>query len=356
MLLDALMPEMDGFALAEQIKRDPELAGATIMMLSSADRSGDAARCRELGVACYLRKPIKQSDLFDAILTAAGRRPVRAAGAAPPGDGLAGPAQRRCASCWRRTTRSTRSWPSRRLQKRGHTVVVAGNGREALAAFEREAFDLVLMDVQMPEMDGFEATAAIRRARDRRPGGHVPIVAMTAHAMKGDRERCLAAGMDAYVSKPLRVDELFEAIARLVPAAERRRPRRRAPAPAADERPAEAVFDPAAALARVEGDRELLRKMIGLFFAQAEKLLPEIRGAGERGDGKALERAAHKLKGSMGSFGAAVRPRPPGGWRSWAATANSSGPRKPSPIWNARWPASEKHWRHSSRRDAACAS
>jgi len=158
--------------------------------------------------------------------------------------------------------------------------------------------------VQMPEMDGFAATAGIRE-REKATGGHVPIVALTAHAMKGDRERCLAAGMDAYLTKPLRVQELFEAIARLVPGADKA-----VAGPASDgteaanKRPTEAVFDLAAALTRVEGDRNLLRKLIGLFLAQAQKLLPEIRSAGERGDGKALERFAHKLKGSMGSFAA----------------------------------------------------
>ena len=153
----------------------------------------------------------------------------------------------------------------------------------------------------MPEMDGFAATAAIRE-REKATGGHIPIVALTAHAMKGDRERCLAAGMDAYVSKPLRVEELFDAIARLFPAADV--PASNGP-PADNGQVAEPAIDLAAALARVEGDRELFREMIGLFFAQAQKLLPEIRGAGERRDGKALERAAHKLKGSLGSFGAA---------------------------------------------------
>jgi len=190
------------------------------------------------------------------------------------------------------------------LQKRGHTVVVACDGREALAAFEREFVDLVLMDIQMPKMDGFAATAAIRE-REKATGGHVPIVALTAHAMKGDRERCLAAGMDAYVTKPLCVEELFKVIARVLPVAgELVAVPANNGTPAANGRPTEAAFDLTTALARVEGDRKLLGKMIGLYFAQAKKLLPEIRGAGERGDGKALERAAHKLNGSLGGFGA----------------------------------------------------
>jgi PAS domain S-box-containing protein len=304
-LLDACMPEMDGFAVAEQIRRDPELAGATVMMLSSADRAGDASRCRGLGVACYLRKPVTQSELFDAILTAMGAVPLDEG--ASPRASLAGAVQgrRSLRVLLAEDNEVNQLLAVKTLQRRGHTVVVAADGHEALAALESEAVDLVLMDIQMPGMDGFAATAAIRE-REKLTGGRVPIVALTAHAMKGDRERCLAAGVDAYVSKPLRVEELFEAISRLLPADAEAVP---APAgsgpPAASGRPTEAVSDLAAALNRVEGDRRLLGKMIGLFLAQAQRLLPEIRGAGERGDGKALERAAHKLKGSMGTFGAA---------------------------------------------------
>ena len=305
-LLDAIMPELDGFAIAEQIKRDPELASATIMMLSSADRNGDASRCRGLGVACYLRKPITQSELFDAILTALGAVPLDEQQAHQNAVAQVVQAQRSLHILLAEDNEVNRLLAVKTLQKRGHTVVVAGDGREALAVFERESVDLVLMDIQMPVMDGFAATAAIREL-EKATGGHTPIVALTAHAMKGDRERCLVAGMDAYVSKPLRVEELFEIIARLVPVALPAGavpPSIGAPVPAVNERRVEGAFDPDWLLARVEGDRELLRKMIGLFCAQASKLLPDIRGAGERGDGQALERYAHKLKGSMGIFGA----------------------------------------------------
>jgi two-component system, sensor histidine kinase and response regulator len=303
-LLDAFMPDLDGFAVAEQIKRDPELAAATIMMLTSADRSGDVARCRELGVACYLRKPITQSELFDAILTAMGAAPLEQQDSPLIAEAGDWEGQRPLRILLAEDNEVNQALALKILQKRGHTVVMAGDGREALAAFERETVDFVLMDIQMPEMDGFAATAAIRE-REKGTGGHVPIVALTAHAMKGDRERCLAAGMDACVTKPLRVEELFAAIARFVPAEATAVPASDEPlVPAANGRSTEAVFDLAAALVRVEGDGELLRKMISLFFAQAQKLLPEIRSAGERGDGKALERFAHKLKGSMGSFGA----------------------------------------------------
>jgi len=195
------------------------------------------------------------------------------------------------------------------LQKYGHSVVVAGDGYEAIRIIGSQPIDLVLMDIQMPNMDGFAATSAIRE-RENATGGHIPIIALTAHAMKGDRERCLAAGMDAYVSKPLRAQELLHAIALLLPAI----PAAQIPSPGPKEQATIAdvsdpgifdpgIFDPASALARVEGDRELLLKMVRSFFAQSDRVLSEIRAAVEHGDGKALERAAHKLKGSIGSFG-----------------------------------------------------
>jgi CheY-like chemotaxis protein len=182
----------------------------------------------------------------------------------------------------------------RLLEKRGHSVAVAGNGREALAALGRERFDVVLMDVQMPEMDGFETTAALR-ARERDAGTRVPVVAMTAYAMKGDKERCLAAGMDGYISKPLRPRDLFEAVEGLVAA------------DGGGEPPAdgsEAAFDPAVALARVGDDRALLKELIGLFLGECPRWLAAIREAIRQGDAGELRRAAHSIKGTVGTFGA----------------------------------------------------
>jgi two-component system sensor histidine kinase/response regulator len=212
-LLDGQMPEMDGFSLAERIKRDPELVGATIMMLTSAGHLGDAARCRELGISAYLVKPIRQGELLQAIC-----------------DVLNLSTQKKAPLVTRHTLRESRNRSRvllaednpvnrtlavRLLEKRGYIVSPACNGREALGALEKEDFDIVLMDVQMPELDGFGATAAIREM-ERLTGRHIPIVAMTAHALKGDEERCLSAGMDAYVSKPIRTIELFATIERLL--------------------------------------------------------------------------------------------------------------------------------------------
>ena len=179
------------------------------MMLTSSGQYGDSARCRELGVAAYLTKPITPSDLLQAIYGAL-ERPGADVLAAPghvPGRLLA----QSSTCCSPRTIRSISGWPSACSPGAGTRVVVAKNGREAISALERETFDVVLMDVQMPEMGGFEATAAIR-AREREKGGHVRIVAMTAHAMKGDRERCLAAGMDDYLAKPAESRALFAVI------------------------------------------------------------------------------------------------------------------------------------------------
>jgi PAS domain S-box-containing protein len=211
-LIDAHMPEMNGFELAARIKETPELAGATIMMLSSAELTGEAARCRELGVTAFLTKPIRQSELLDTILLALGARSPDAPAVRRPESHTPG---------WRlhvllaEDNAVNQRLAARLLERRGHTVVVAANGREAVAAYERDAFDLVLMDVQMPEMDGFEATAAIRE-RERADGSHVPIVALTAHAMRSDEERCLRAGMDAYIAKPIQPAMLIETIERLV--------------------------------------------------------------------------------------------------------------------------------------------
>jgi signal transduction histidine kinase/DNA-binding response OmpR family regulator len=208
-LTDMHMPKMDGFTLIERIRQRPELSTATIMMLTSAGHRGDAARCQELGVAAYLLKPIRQSELREAIARVLGAREQD--GAIPLITRFSLQDARE-PSAFLRVLLAEDNLVNQRLavrllEKRGHRVVVAGNGREALQALEKDSFDLVFMDVQMPEMDGLEATAAIRE-RETRSGLHQPIIALTAHAMKGDREKCLAGGMDGYLTKPIRPQEL----------------------------------------------------------------------------------------------------------------------------------------------------
>ncbi len=220
LLIDAHMPDVDGFALAERIQNNPQLTGLTMIMLTSGGQHGDAARCRRIGVAAYLTKPVSQSELREAVLR------------------VTGTSSRQFPLVTRHSLREARSRESAEsgglrvllaednavnqvlavtlLKKMGNEVVVAANGMEALAAIEEQAFDLVLMDVQMPEMDGFEATAALRKREDEQ-GGHLPVIAMTAYAMRGDRERCIAARMDGYVSKPIKRPALAEAIQNALP-------------------------------------------------------------------------------------------------------------------------------------------
>jgi CheY-like chemotaxis protein len=215
MLLDAQMPGMDGFTLAARLKDNPTLVGATILMLSSPDRSGDAARCRALGLPMYLTKPIVQADLRKAIMTVL-RSPAHDERPAPSVPDTAPSSSRQgLRILLAEDNVVNQTLAVRMLEKRGHRVEVVGTGKAALAVLAQRSFDLVLMDVQMPELDGFEATAAIR-ARERDSGDHLPIIAMTAHAMKGDQERCLAAGMDGYVAKPMKAEDLFAAIDRLL--------------------------------------------------------------------------------------------------------------------------------------------
>jgi two-component system, sensor histidine kinase and response regulator len=209
-LLDGQMPEIDGFTLAQQIQDHPELVRTAIMMLTSADHIGDATLCRKLGISAYLVKPVRQSELLNLICRSLQQIPLSEGEIPKVRDApwLAdGPARVLVAE----DNMVNQTLARRLLEKRGYTVTVVGDGRAALTAFSRECFDIVLMDVQMPGMDGLEATAAIRQL-EQTAGAHVPIVAMTAHAFKGDQERCLAAGMDAYISKPIRQQELYSTI------------------------------------------------------------------------------------------------------------------------------------------------
>ena len=299
-LLDGQMPEMDGFSVAAQIKRHSHFADAAIVMLTSSGQPDDTARCRELGVAAYLTKPVMQAELLEAILTALGQ-------ASPPPERrplIEDRAPRQIAGKPRillaEDNAVNQKLAVHLLEKHGYTVTVTANGREAVMAFERESFDLILMDVQMPEVNGFEATAAVR-ATERATGRRIPIIAMTAHAMKGDRERCLAAGMDGYVAKPIQAQALFAAIESLLPASTQNAAETAAKAETAASKPS-GVMDLDAVLNRLGGDHELLAEMASLFLEDGPRILRETRAAITRRDSKALERAAHTLKGSASNF------------------------------------------------------
>jgi two-component system, sensor histidine kinase and response regulator len=292
-ILDAHMPEMDGFAVAERIRSDSTFSSATLMMLTSTSHQDDLAKCRELGVGAYVTKPLRQSELLDAVMIALGRT------VNVPDDEPASPAApdqgRRLRILLAEDNPVNQKLAVGILTKRGHSVRVAQDGREAVEAAEREPFDLVLMDVHMPEMGGFEATGMIRQ-RERIHGGHLPIVALTARAMTGDRERCLEAGMDDYLTKPVKVRALLGIIDRLVPQS--------APVAAEAEDPAGSPFEDRVLHERFDGDLELLRVVAGTFLESTPPLLIEMRQAVAAASPASITRIAHRLRGSLANFGA----------------------------------------------------
>jgi signal transduction histidine kinase/DNA-binding response OmpR family regulator len=287
-ILDGMMPEMDGFMVVEQIREHAELSGATVMMLTSGMPPGAAARCTELGVASYLTKPVTQAELIDAILIAiGGATEIENVATIIPTAGT--PTSLRILIA--EDNQINRAVAAGILAKRGHSLVHAGNGREAVDAVARETFDVILMDVQMPEMDGFEATRLIR-AFEEGTGRHTRIVAMTAHAMAGDRERCLAAGMDDYVSKPLRKENLVQALSGADVAAIK------------DEKETTFVYDREEMLSQCEGDEGLVSELVSIFQENTPQIVRSIGEAIEQQDAPALAGSAHKLLSSLGAFGA----------------------------------------------------
>jgi CheY-like chemotaxis protein len=295
-LVDAHMPEMDGFTLAEQIIGMKEFRSTPIIMLTSAGQPGDARRCRELGFAAYLCKPVTQSELLDSVFSAL-RNSAKNDDESPK---VSKP----------QTVRSedrsfhvllaednvvNQTLASHLLEKRGFHITIVGDGNQALAAIDRQRFDLVLMDIQMPAMDGLEATQSIR-SKEAATGKHLPIIALTAHAMKGDRERCIAAGMDAYISKPIRSKELFDTIETLLTG-------RSAETEAAEVRSAgDAVFNEALLLERTDGSAEICDLLVQSFIRERPKHDAALRLALQQQDSKAVAVAAHGLKGAVANF------------------------------------------------------
>jgi two-component system, sensor histidine kinase and response regulator len=296
-LTDCMMPEMDGFELAGRINKDPRLAPSTIIMLTSAGERGDASRCIKTGIAAYLLKPIKQSELLFTLSRVL----------LQPGAGETKPSlitrhsiretRRRLRILLAEDNVVNQKLASRMVERMGHTVVVAEDGKKALDFLEREDFDLILMDLQMPEIDGLETTRIIRDL-EKPTGKRIPIIAMTAHAMQGDKDRCLQSGMDGYISKPITAQDLFETIENIVSAAGSEEKLAQA---TANER---VIVDKNQILDRVGGDIELLGEVIALFIDDYPQTLSEIRGAIHKGDPDSLGRAAHTLKGAVSNFGA----------------------------------------------------
>jgi signal transduction histidine kinase/CheY-like chemotaxis protein len=288
-LLDALMPEMDGFELARQIAQREDLAGATIMMLTSSGRHDEVHVCRDLGISACLTKPIASTDLYAAICSALGAH----AAPAPPGDTRRPVSPIPSSSQPRRVLLAEDNVVNQRvatglLGRRGHDVTVVANGQDAVDAVARERFDLVLMDLQMPIMGGLEATRLIRERERQTSSPRVRIVAMTAHAMSGDRERCLAAGMDGYLSKPTEPQTLFDEV------------EGRAASTAGTEGP----IDEADLVRRLHGDSALAAEIVRLFAEECPVLLDSLRHALDRRDAAAVRRTAHTLKGAAGAASA----------------------------------------------------
>ncbi|HTM58103.1 MAG TPA: response regulator, partial [Candidatus Udaeobacter sp.] len=312
-IVDYHMPEMDGMTLTERIRTMPDVSSSTVMMLTSGGQNGDAARCRELGLAAYLTKPITQKTLHQFVSQVVGGRPAREN--THPTDSRKEPSPMTPASSPPGADRSplrvllvednavNQKLAMTMLEKRGHTVTVAGDGQEALDQLARGTFDVVLMDVHMPRMGGFEATQAIR-GRERQSGGHLPIIALTALAMTGDREQCLKAGMDGYVSKPISSSDLFGTLDRLFP---NRSGNHSMPRTAVSPRSKShgRVIDPAKLEANLEGDADMMRDIVETYVRDQPQREREMQDALAKGDAPTLARAAHTVKGLLLTLGAA---------------------------------------------------
>jgi PAS domain S-box-containing protein len=304
-LLDARMPGTDGLAVAESIRRSPVLSQSRIILLTSDDLRGDLARYRELGIAACAMKPVPQEELLEIIYrvlsrpdpadVAVDRRDLIAA--EDPTAATAAPPARRLRVLVAEDNHFNQQLVEHLLRRRGHEVRVADDGREALAALGQDHLDLMLLDVHMPGCDGFQVIEALRQ-REQATGGHLPVIALTARAMPSDRERCLKAGMDDFLAKPVGAAELFRVMDRVLagrPAAE--------PEPTALGRP-ETLLDPATLLAACDDDPTLLRELIEVFQADTPVALARVREAVRERDAPRLREAAHRLRGLLSTFSA----------------------------------------------------
>jgi two-component system sensor histidine kinase/response regulator len=292
-LVDVDMPDVNGFELCEQIRLLPRTANSTIVMLGSVALRQDELRCRELGVALYLTKPINPKELQIAIkfLIGGKHKSENLRGGSPKeriGEG------KTLRILLAEDNIVNQEVAVSLLTRRGHSVAVAMNGQIALSLLEREPFDLVLMDVQMPVMDGFQTTAAIRKA-EMQSHAHLPIIAMTAHAMKGDSEKCLAAGMDSYISKPINIKILVHEIDRVVPD-------KALTKPALPSLSTGRLVNLQELMLQVDGDLDLLRTMVSLFMVEAPASMAAMRNAVESNNAESLSRLTHTLKGMVGNF------------------------------------------------------
>lgn len=291
-LLDAHMPEMDGFAVAEVIKDNPHLVPS--IMLTSSGISGDGTRCRELGISACLTKPVRQMDLADTmerVLRLNGYAKIDSdKGSVTEGSPEISGFKNKARILLAEDNKVNQTLVAILLHKMGWEVETAVNGQEALDIWQSQRLDLILMDLQMPEVDGLEATRRIREA-EKSSGSHIPIVALTAHAMKGDRERCLEAGMDDYLPKPIQPQMLYGVVNRLLFEGDR----------SLLSSPEE--FDPDVLLELVSGDRALAAELLNDLIQDVEEKVGILRQAIATGDHEALWKNAHSIKGAVGNFG-----------------------------------------------------
>jgi CheY-like chemotaxis protein len=301
-LTDMHMPKMDGFALVRQVRRRPELSAVTVMMLTSTGHRGDAERCRELEIAAYLYKPVRKQELLSSILVALGQHKAisQFAVVTPPEPPTL---SRSLHILLAEDNRINQAVASRMLEKMGHVTLVANNGNEALSLLAQQSFDLVLMDIQMPEVDGLTATGKIREGEEQTQL-HLPIIAMTAHAMKKDRGRCLKAGMDGYISKPINIRRLEEEIVGVLHGRNETTSGASSTTQEQDAAPDGAMtWDIAQALDSLGGDAQLLHEVVELFLVEAPQQITSLRRAIAEGDAAGIEMTAHNLKGELGYLG-----------------------------------------------------
>jgi CheY-like chemotaxis protein len=297
-LLDARMPDTDGLALAAHIRQRAELSATRIILLTSGDRPGDLARLREQRVDAHLLKPVQQEELLETIYRVMSRTNGGALPAAGPAWGREpAPGREPAAAPLRVLVAEDNEFNAQLLEqllaRRGHRVRLANNGREALALAEAGGFDLLLLDLHMPELDGFQVVQAVRE-RERAPGGHLPVIALTARSRQEDRARCLAAGMDDFLAKPIQAPGLWEAVDRVVGAR-----------PSAG-RPGSELLDPRVLLAACGGDAVILEKISQAFRARLPDHLTAVQDALREGDVARLREAAHKLCGMVAAFSTAA--------------------------------------------------
>ena len=301
-LLDMFMPGMDGETLGRRIKDDPILRDTLLVMMASVGKRGDAVRLERTGFAAYLTKPVKQSLLHECLLTVMNRKPdgTSLGNRIITRHTVAEGRKRRARILLAEDNIVNQKVTLKLLEKMGYRADVVANGLEALKALEAIPYTLVLMDVQMPEMDGIEATRQIRGAKSRIQNPEVPIIALTAHAMKEDRKRCLDAGMNDYLAKPVQPDELAKVISRWIPGNDGT-PKVQTAAKIVKQG---LGFDGAALLERLEGDEKIYEEVIALFLEDVPGQIRCLQEAVSGGDVAMAERQAHTLKGASGNVGA----------------------------------------------------